>query len=105
MRQGTGEIIELVNNSEDRPWARQTVISIYLKRQALNHCVLPVLTYGGKTVPITKLIMKKLQVTQRRNDPWFGLALRGKVRNEEIRRRTDVEDVMVDIAKLKWRVM
>ena len=78
-------------------------IPISLKRKAFNQCVLPVLTYGAETLTLTKLSMRKLQVTQRRMErSMLDLTLRDRIRNEEIRRRTGVEDVIVRIAKLKW---
>lgn len=79
-------------------------IPIHLKRKAFNQCILPVLTYGAETLTLTKATAEKLRVTQRRMErSMIGLTLRDRVRNEEIRRRTGVDDIIQRITKQKWR--
>lgn len=73
-----------------------------LKLEVYNQCVPQVLTYCAKILSLTKHIQRKLQVTQRSMEgSMFGLTLTCKVRNEQFCRRTDIEDVIQHIAKLK----
>ncbi|XP_045459984.1 uncharacterized protein LOC123689085 [Harmonia axyridis] len=75
-----------------------------LKRKAFNMCVLPVLTYGAETLTLTKASARKLQKTQRRMErSMLGISLRDRIRNEEIRRRTGVDDVLERVTRAKWR--
>lgn len=77
---------------------------INLKRKVFESCVLPVLTYGLETIPLTCKAVNKLQVTQRAMErAMLGISLRNKVPNEEIRRRTQLTDVSERVAQLKWR--
>lgn len=55
-----------------------------LKRRAFNYSVLPVLAYSVETLTLT------------RTSP------RHRVRNEEIRRRSGIVDIIDHIAKLNW---
>lgn len=74
-----------------------------LKCKVFNTCVLPVLTYGIQTMTLTKQSMLKLQVTQRSMErAMLGISLRDKVRNEDIRRRSKVEDIAQAILSTKW---
>ena len=82
----------------------KTDISITLKRKAFNQCVLPVLTYGAETLTLTKASRMKLRRTQRKMErSMLGVSLRDRIRNDEIRRRTKVEDIIECITKSKWR--
>jgi len=61
------------------------------------------MTYGAKTLTLINASAKKLKVTQRKMErSMLGVSLRDHIRNEELRRRTDVTDVVVHAAKLKW---
>ena len=43
-------------------------IPMSLKRKVFNQCVLPAMTYGCKTWPLTKALVKKLETSQRANE-------------------------------------
>lgn len=94
-----------------RPIWKQTLkailkgnISIRLKRRAFNQCLLPVLTYGAEILTLMKKTAEKLKVTQRRIErSMLGLTLREQVRNEKIRRRTGVNDIIQRITTRKWK--
>ena len=75
----------------------------HLKKKTFDQCILPVMTYGAETLSLTQATATKLRVAQRRMErSMLGLTLRDRVRNEEIRRRTGVTDVIERIAWLKW---
>lgn len=75
-----------------------------LKTKVYNQCVLPILTYGAETWPLTKEITYKIKVAQRAMErAMLGISLVDRIPNVEIRRRTNVEDVGRRITKLKWR--
>lgn len=66
-------------------------------------CVLSVLTYSAETLTLTKASSRKLQKTQRRMErSMLEISLRGRFRNEEIRKRT-VDDVLERITRANWR--
>jgi len=56
--------------------------------------VLPVMTYDAETLSLTQAAATKLRVAQTRMERSLGLTLRDGVKNEEIRRRTGVTDVI-----------
>lgn len=78
-------------------------IPVCLKRKVFNQCILPVMTYGAETLTLTVASAKKLRITQRKMErSMIGVSLRDRVRNEDLRARTGVTDVIYQIAKLKW---
>ncbi|KAI8437485.1 hypothetical protein MSG28_011804 [Choristoneura fumiferana] len=67
-------------------------------------CVLPVMTYGSETWALTMGLMRKLKVTQRAMErAMLGVSLRDRIRNDDIRSRTNVTDIARRIARLKWQ--
>lgn len=83
---------------------RDNTIPINLKRKVYDTCILPVSTYGLETVALTQINAKKLRIMQRGMErSMLGISLRDKIKNEEIRRRTGVKDIVERIAELKWQ--
>lgn len=79
-------------------------IPINLKRKVYDSCVLPVTTYGLETTAITRANAQKLQVMQRAMERrMLHVSLRDRVRNDDIRSRTKVADVVEKIARQKWK--
>lgn len=79
-------------------------IPINLKRKVYEACILPVTTYGLETMTLTERSAERLRTTQRAMErAMLGISLRDRIRNEEIRKRTRVTDVMRRAAELKWR--
>lgn len=79
-------------------------VPINLKTKVYNTCVLPVTTYGLETMTLTKESARKLQRTQRAMErQMLGISLRDKIRSEDIRRRTNVTDILERVARLKWQ--
>ena len=75
-----------------------------LKTKVFNQCVLPVMTYGTETWSLTIGLIRKLKITQRAMErAMLGVSLRDRIRNEELRRRTNVIDIAQRISKLKWQ--
>ena len=73
------------------------------RRRLFDMCILPVLTYGSPTWSLTKKQQEKLKVTQRAMERrMLGVTRRDRLRNEEIRRRTQTKDVAIEAANLKW---
>ncbi|CAH2208128.1 jg27685 [Pararge aegeria aegeria] len=67
-------------------------------------CVLPALTYGTKTWPLTIGLIRRFRVTRwAMKRAMLGVSLRDQIRNEEILRRTRVTDIAQRVAKLKWQ--
>jgi len=79
-------------------------MDIRLKTKVYEQCVLPVMTYGSETLTLTKASTNKLRVSQRAMErAMLGISLRDKKRNEWIRRKTGVTDVIHRIRSLKWQ--
>lgn len=77
---------------------------IKIKREILESCVLPTLTYGAQTWTTTQLMRTSIQVTQRRMErKILGISIKDKVRNAEIRNRTEMKDAMTSAQIMKWR--
>ena len=78
-------------------------IPINLKRKVYESCLLPVATYGLETMTLTERSLNRLRTTQRAMErAMLGISLRERIRNENIRRRTGVTDVIERIAKWQW---
>ena len=59
---------------------------------------------GLETMTLTERIVNRLRTTQMAMErAMLGISLRERIRNENIRRRTEVTDVTERIAKLKWQ--
>lgn len=74
------------------------------KFEKKNQCNL--LVFRGGKLDISKLASSQINVlwcTQRAMERMLGLSLRGRVRNEEIRRLTKVSDIIERVAHLKWQ--
>lgn len=83
---------------------KSKTVPINLKRKVYEACVLPVTTYGLETVTMTKKSAEQLRVTQRSMErAMLGISLRDRIRNEVIREKTKVTDVVHRFATLKWR--
>lgn len=79
-------------------------IPINLKRKVFDTCILPVATYGLETMALTKKTANQLRVMQRAMErTMLNISLRDRRRNEEIRQRTKVVDIVTRVAELKWQ--
>lgn len=83
---------------------RNGTIPINLKRKVFDTCIMPVATYGLETMAMTKKTANRLRIMQRAMErAMLGISLRDRKRNEEIRERTKVVDIIERIAELKWQ--
>ena len=79
-------------------------MDIRLKTKVFEQCALPVMTYGSETLTLTKASSNKLRVAQRAMErAMLGISLRDKKRNEWIRKKTGMTDVIHRIRSLKWQ--
>lgn len=78
-------------------------ISINLKKEVYDTCVLPVMTYGLETMAFTVKTINRLRVAQRAMERnMLGLRLVDRIMNDEIRRRTKLTDIIKRTAEQKW---
>jgi hypothetical protein len=78
---------------------------ICLKRKVMNSVILPAMTYGSEVWALTKHQREKLSVAQRSMErSMLNITRKDKIRNEEIRSKTKVEDVInkATTAKGRW---
>ncbi|KAI5718070.1 hypothetical protein M8J77_015738 [Diaphorina citri] len=102
------EIKIRIGNAWKQYWSLSFILkgdfSMKIKRDVMNMCILPVLTYGTETLALTKEQTRKLKVCQRRMErSILGISLRDRIRNTEIRRRTGVKDVGEEVWMKKWQ--
>ena len=77
-------------------------IPIRLKRKIMDTVILPSMAYGAETWSLTKHIKNKLAVAQRTMEiAMLGITITDKIRNENIRARTKVEDIVWKAIKAK----
>ena len=75
-----------------------------IRRRMYNQCVIPTMTYGAEIWTTTKQLEQKLQVAQRAMERrMLNITIRDKVRNSEIRKQTQVKDIILKIKAAKWR--
>ena len=81
-----------------------TQISTKLRLEALKTCVIPVIIYGSQTWTFTKRQTQTIQTCQRKMErKIIGIKLQDRIRNEELRKRSGIEDAAVTAKTLKWR--
>lgn len=103
------EVDRRINNTWQRYWSLKVIfknksIPISEKRKVYNICILPCLTYGCQTWPLTQKIEHKLGVCQRGMErSMMGLRLKDKWRATKIRKITKVTDVRVKTRTLKFK--
>ena len=78
-------------------------IPLNLKKKIMDGVILPAMTYGAETWALTKRQKNKLAVAQRSMErSLLNITRRDKWRNEEIRSRTKVTDILEKAEKMKW---
>ena len=77
---------------------------INFKRKIFNTCVLPVLIYSAETWSLLNKQEERLRVTQRSMErSMLGKSRRDRIRNEWIREKTGVMDVIEQVKRRKWK--
>ena len=75
---------------------------ICLKRKIMNTVILPAMTYGAETWSLTNRQKEKLAVAQRSMErAMLGVTRRDRIRNEDIRKKTKVDDIVEKAEKSK----
>ena len=75
-----------------------------LMKRMYNHCAIPTMTYGAEKWTTTKQLEQKLITAQRAMERrMLNVTIRDKIRNSEIRKQTQVKDIMVKIKEANWR--
>ena len=79
-------------------------LPISLKKQVMDQCVLPIMTYGCQTWSLNKQMTNKLRTAQRAMEKkMLDLKLRDKILCSEIRKRTKIIDIIEYTLKQKWK--
>ncbi len=77
---------------------------IPLKTRILESCILPILLYSSQTWTLTEHQAVRLQITQRAMErSLLGINKKNKIKNEVIRQRTRMKDVIYIAKKLKLK--
>ena len=70
-------------------------LSISLKKQVIDQCILPTMTYGYQTWSLNKQMTNKLRTAQRATErKMLDLKLKDKIPCSEIRKRTKIIDII-----------
>ena len=79
-------------------------LPISLKKQLFDQCIIPVLSYGADTWTTTIKMKKKLRVTERAMERiMIGVTRKDRVTNQNLRLKTNVRDIIMEIKIKKWR--
>ena len=79
-------------------------LPISLKKQVMDLCILPAMTYGCQTWSLNKQTTNKLRIAHGAMErKMLNLKLKGKIPYSEIRKRTKTIDIIEYILKQKWK--
>ena len=79
-------------------------LPICLKTKVYNQCVIPTITYGSETWTTSPKMENKIRTTQRAMErAMVGITKRDRWRNESLRKKTKVQDIIQTIKTFKWR--
>ena len=79
-------------------------LPISLKKQVMDQCILPTMTYGCQTWSLNKQMTNKLRTAQRAMErKMLDLKLKDKIPCSEIRKRTKVINIIEYTLKQKWK--
>ena len=87
-----------------RKYSRINNSPFHLKKQVMDQCILPTMTYGCQTCSLNKHMTNKLRTAQRAMErKMLDLKLKDKIPCSEIRKRTKVIDIIEYTLKQKWK--
>ena len=79
-------------------------LPISLKKQVMDQCILPTMTYGCQTWSLNKQTTDKLRTAQRAMErKMLDLKLKDKIPCSEVRKRTKIIDIVEYTLKQKWK--
>ena len=74
------------------------------KKQVMDQCILPTMTYGCQTCSLNKHMTNRLRTAQRAMErKMLDLKLKDKIPCSEIRKRTKIIDIIEYTLKQKWK--
>ena len=83
---------------------QDTTLPNTLKRRVYDQCIIPTMAYGSQTWALNKQLCQRLQTTQRAMErKMLKIKLKDKIPATEIRRKTQVMDIMTYIHRQKWK--
>ena len=103
------EITRRISSAWKQFWSLKFVlleksISMKIKKHVMDTCILPTLLYGAQTWSLSKKEKSMLNICQRRMErKILGITLRNRVRNTEIRSKTQIKDAAETAIRLKWK--
>ena len=75
-----------------------------LRRRMFNECVVATMSHGAETWTTTKQLEQKLRIAQRAMERrMLNITLKNRIRNSDIRKKTQVKDIIKKIKEAKWR--
>ena len=113
-----GQTIHLEDTTKEEIYARMELfwkkkpkeilqdkqLPISLKKQVMDQCILPTMTYGCQTWSLNKQMTNKLTTAQRAMErKMLDLKLKDKIPCSEIRKRTKIIDIIEYTLKQKWK--
>ncbi|XP_022816835.1 uncharacterized protein LOC111349816 [Spodoptera litura] len=107
--QTKNEIDRRVANAWNRYWSLKEVLKskhfpMIAKKKVFDSCVLPCLTYGCQTWALNQKHLLALRTCQRGMErSMLGVRKMDRIRSEDIRSITKVEDIIKKVRQLKWR--
>ena len=79
-------------------------LPVSLKRKVFNQCGLPAMTYGCQTWSLTKVLVKKLETSQRAMERrMLNVKLKDRIGSTTIRPRTRVTDIVQYVTNTNWK--
>ena len=91
-------------SEKSRKYSRINNSPFHLKKQVMDQCILPTMTYGCQTWSLNKQTINKLRIAQRAMErKILDLKLKDKIPCSEIRKRTKIIDIIEYILKQKWK--
>lgn len=103
------EIQNRINSTWKRYWSLKEItknpeIPLKIKSRVFNSCILPIMTYGCQTWPLTKENISKLETCQHSIErSMLNVRRKDRISLALIRNRTKIADITHTIKKLKWK--
>ena len=99
-----GAVLEKKNPTKSKDILQDKQLPISLKKQVMDQCILPTMTYGCQTWSLNKQMTNKLRTAQRAMErKMLDLKLKDKMLCSEIRKRTKIIDIIEYTLKQKWK--
>ena len=87
-----------------RKYSRINNSPFHLKKQVMDQCILPTMTYGCQTWSLNTQMTDKLRTAQRAMErKMLDLKLKDKIPCSEIRKRTKIINIIEYTLKQKWK--